>query len=116
MAYECECKCRMVLFIQSDSHSCTTRCDAMFLSIPFYKMKVILLQYFDAIVSKKLCICVKEGGKFNHQKAQKNFPELQVRIDDLTTLRVLIRTIYSDSNGEQGRNLNTSDRLTMHTW
>ena len=25
----------------------------MFLSIPFYKMKVILLQYFDAIVSKK---------------------------------------------------------------
>ena len=46
----------------------------MFLSIPFYKMKVILLQYFDAIVSKKLCICVKEGGKFNHQKAQKNFP------------------------------------------
>ena len=114
--YECKCKCRMVLFIQSDSHSCTTRCDAMFLSIPFYKMKVILLQYFDAIVSKKLCICVKEGGKFNHQKAQKNFPELQVRIDDLTTLRVLIRTIYRDSNGEQGRNLNTSDRLTMHTW
>ena len=114
--YECECKCRMVLFIQSDSHSCTTRFDAMFLSIPFYKMKVILLQYFDAIVSKKLCICVKEGGKFNHQKAQKNFPELQVRIDDLTTLRVLIRTIYRDSNGEQGRNLNTSDRLTMHTW
>ena len=35
---------------------------------------------------------------------------------DLTTLRVLIRTIYRDSNGEQGRNLNTSDRLTMHTW
>ena len=72
--YECECKCRMVLFIQSDSHSCTTRFDAMFLSIRFYKMKVILLQYFDAIVSKKLCICVKEGGKFNHEKAQKNFP------------------------------------------
>ena len=46
----------------------------MFLSIPFYKMKVILLQYFDAIVSTKLCISVKEGGKFNHQKAQKNFP------------------------------------------
>ena len=72
--YEGECKCRMVLFIQSDSHSSTTRFDAMFLSIPFYKMKVILLQYFDAIVSKKLCICVKEGGKFNHQKAQKHFP------------------------------------------
>ena len=64
---------------------------------------------------KKLCICVK-GGKFNHQKAQKIFPELQVRIDDLTTLRVLIRMIYRDSNGEQGRNLNTSDRLAMHTW
>ena len=72
--YECKCKCRMVLFIQSDSHSCTTRCDAIFLSIPFYKTKVKLFQYFDAIVSKKLCICIKEEGKFNHQKAHKNFP------------------------------------------
>ena len=72
--YKCECKCRMVLLIQSDSHSCTTCCDAMFLSIPFYKMKVILFQYFDAIVSKKLCICIKEEGKFNHQRAQKHFP------------------------------------------
>ena len=56
--YECKCKCRMVLFIQSDSHSCTTRCDAIFLSIPFYKTKVILFQYFDAIVSKKNCVFV----------------------------------------------------------
>ena len=72
--YKCECKCRMVLLIQSDSHSCTTSCDAMFLSIPFCKMKVILFQYFDAIISKKLCICIKDEGKFNHQRAQKHFP------------------------------------------
>ena len=55
-------------------HIHVQRFDAMFLSIPFYKIKATLFQYFDAIVSKKLCICIKEEGKFNHHKAQKNFP------------------------------------------
>ena len=71
--YECECKCRMVLFIQSDSHSCTTRCDAMFLSIPFYKMKVILLQYFDVIVSKKTVFVLKKEENSITRKLRKIF-------------------------------------------
>ena len=34
------------IVIQSYSHSCTTRCDVMFLSIPFYKTKVIIILVF----------------------------------------------------------------------
>ena len=47
----------------------------MFLSITFYKMKVILLQYFDAIVSKKNCVFVlkKEENSIT-RKLRKIFP------------------------------------------
>ena len=45
--------------------------------------------------------------------------ELQVRIE-LMTLRVLVRTLlplgYWNSNGEQGRNLNTSTPDLYHNW
>ena len=43
--------------IQSDSHSYTTRCDVMFLSIPFYKTKVIIILVFWCSNVKKKCIC-----------------------------------------------------------
>ena len=40
------------------SYSCTTRCDVMFLSIPFYKAKVmIILVFWCNCVKTKLCIC-----------------------------------------------------------
>ena len=47
------------IVIQSYSHSCTTRCDGMFLSIPFYKTKVItsLVFWCNCVKKKKLCIC-----------------------------------------------------------
>ena len=46
------------IVIQRYSHSCTTRCDVMFLSIPFYKTKVIIiLVVWCNCVKKKLCIC-----------------------------------------------------------
>ena len=45
------------IVIQSESHSCTTRCDAMFSSIPIYKTKVIIILVFWCNCVKKLCIC-----------------------------------------------------------
>ena len=50
------------IVIQSYLHSCTTRCDVMFLSIPFYKTKVIIILVF-------WCNCVKKTvylWQFNH--------------------------------------------------
>ena len=34
------------IVIQSYLHSCTTRCDVMFLSIPFFKAKVMIILVF----------------------------------------------------------------------
>ena len=52
--FECGCKCRMVsLFRVRYLHSCTARCDVMFLSIPFYKTKVIIILVF-------WCNCVRK--------------------------------------------------------
>ena len=46
------------IVIQSDLHSYTTRCDVMFLSVPFYKTKVIIiLLFWYSYVKKTLCIC-----------------------------------------------------------
>ena len=45
------------IVIQSYSHSYTTRCDVMFLSIPFYKTKVIIILVVWCNCVKKLCIC-----------------------------------------------------------
>ena len=80
----------------------TLWCDV--LKYPVLQDEGDIITVFWCNCVKKLCICVKEGGKFNHQKAQKNFPSSKWE----STSR--------PSNGEQGRNLNTSDRLTMHTW
>ena len=46
------------IVIQSYSHSCKTRCDVMFLSIPFYKTKVIIILAFWCNCVKKNCKCV----------------------------------------------------------
>ena len=46
------------IVIQSYLHSCSIRCDVMFLSILFYKTKVIIiLVFWRTCVLKKLCIC-----------------------------------------------------------
>ena len=46
------------IVIQSYSHSCKTSCDVMFLSVPFYKTKVIIiLVFWYSYVKKTLCIC-----------------------------------------------------------
>ena len=46
------------IVIQSYLHSCTARCDVMFLSIPFYKTKVIIiLVVWCNYVKKKLSVC-----------------------------------------------------------
>ena len=58
LRFECKCKCRMVLLFRVRYlHSCTARCDVMFLSIPFYKTKVIIILVFWCNCVKKLCIC-----------------------------------------------------------
>ena len=46
------------IVIQSYSHSCKTRCDVMFLSIPFYKTKVITILAFWCNCVKKNCKCI----------------------------------------------------------
>ena len=45
------------IVIQSHLHSCTTLYEVMFLSIPFYKTKVIIILVFWCNCVKKLCIC-----------------------------------------------------------
>ena len=46
----------------------------MFLSITLYKMKVILLQYFDAIVSKNCVFVLKKEENSITRKLRKIFP------------------------------------------
>ena len=46
------------IVIQSYSHSCKTRCDVMFLSIPYYKTKVITILAFWCNCVKKNCKCI----------------------------------------------------------
>ena len=46
------------IVIQSYSHSCKTLCDVMFLSIPFYKTKVIIILAFWCNCVKKNCKCI----------------------------------------------------------
>ena len=62
---------------------------------------------------QKNCVFVLKKKENSITKKLTKFSELQVRIN-LKTLRVVIRTLSRDSNGEQGRNFNTSDRLTKH--